>query len=171
MQRHLRPIFSDSAMKPAIFTIVLLMTAFCAACEKPVGLASSAAPFDGNAAQALIQTERDRIAAMSRADTANLERILAANFRYTDPDGRQFTRIQTSDELTSGELKFDAYESSEFNIQFYQNAAVIFGLYRFIGDYLGRGFDEQVRCTNFFIKQDGRWMAVASQASRMTQQQ
>jgi len=163
-------------MKSTIFTVALLIIAFCAACAagKPGSVTSiAAAASDGNTAQALIQIERDWINAMLNRDTAKLEQILAPNFRHTDPDGNQFTRMQTTDELKSGALKFDAFELNEINVQFYQDAAVVFGTYTYRGNYQGHAFDEHVRCTDFFVKQpgqdgqNGRWIAAASQASRL----
>ena len=156
-------------MKSAISIIVLLITVACAACGcgNSDSVASTAAAFDANTAQTLIQLERDWIKAMLNCDHAKLYRILAVNFRYTDPDGNQFTRMQTLDDLKSGALKFDTLEPSELSVQFYQNAAVVFGIFRFKGSYQGQAFDEQVRGTDFFVKQEGRWIAVASQASRL----
>jgi len=157
-------------VKSAIFITALLIAVACAACAcgKPGSVASTAAAFDGNTAQTLIQLERDWIKAMLNRDHAKLEWILAANFRYTDPDGNQFTRMQTLDDLKSGALKFDTFEPSELNVQFYQDAAVVFGIFRFKGNYQEQAFDELVRGTDFFVKQEGRWIAVASQASRLS---
>lgn len=157
-------------MKSAVFTAILLMTTFCASCAagKSASVTSIAiAASDNSTAQTLIQVEHDWMNAMLNRDTAKLEQILAANFRYTDPDGNQLTRLQTTDELKSGALKFDAFEMNEINVQFYQDAAVVFGIFTFRGSSQGQAFDEHVRCSDFFVKQDGHWIAVASQASRL----
>lgn len=157
-------------MKSTIFLATLLIVAFCSACAagNPGSVASVAvAASDNNTAQSLIQIERDWINAMLDSDSSKLDQILAASFRYTDPDGNQYTRMETTDALKSGALKFDAFELKEINVQFYQDAAVVFGVYAYRGNFQGQAFNENVRGTDFFVKQDGRWIIAASQALRL----
>lgn len=123
---------------------------------------------DDNAVQTLMQLEHDRAKALLNHDTTRLDQIFAASYLYTDHHANQFTKAQTLDNLNSGALKFAAFEVKEMNVYFYGDAAAVFETYKCKSSYQGEAFDDELRGTDFFVRQDHHWVAVATHTSRVT---
>ena len=144
---------------------LLLMLAVAAACgpPSPAGARDAAARQDE---AALVHLQQDLARAWLAADRPALERIIAAEWTSTGPDGRRTDRAEVLAQVfetrvhTIRELKVDDVQARVFG-----DAAVVTGRTRGAGEFEGAGYDVVIRFTDVFVRRDGSWQAVASHAS------
>lgn len=121
-----------------------------------------------SAEQALISLDKEWGEAGSRADTAVLERILADDFMGTSATGAVATKAQNiADAKTNAANITNAtYTADEYTVRFLdKNTAVM--THRAVAKGLNKGkeFTDQHRSLHVFVKRDGKWQVVASQAT------
>jgi ketosteroid isomerase-like protein len=104
-------------------------------------------------------------------DTEALDRILADDFIFTDPEGNLVTKADWIAEIGSGDLTFEAIHTDDLQIRIYGDAAVTFGRVTMKGRSTKEGDFHASYCyTAMYVKQDGRWQAVAEQANLLPEQ-
>ena len=114
--------------------------------------------------KALEQIERDWAKAALAGDAAALAKMLAADYVFTDSDASVITKKQELDALSSGATKYQTFTAEDLKVYLHGDAAVVTGKGALEG---GRAVDETVRFTDTFVKQGGRWLAVATQTTRI----
>ena len=67
----------------------------------------------------------------------------------------------------SGALTHDMMESEDFRVRVYEDSAVVTGLTRTKGKFMGQEFSTQERATGVFVKRDGRWQCVLTHLTRL----
>ena len=123
-----------------------------------------------NDEQQVRQLEHEWIDAFVRGNTETLDRILADDFIFTDPEGRLLTKAEWIADMTSGELTFESINIDELQVRMYGDAAVANGRVTVKARTKEGGFDGQYCYTDMYVKRGGRWQAVAEQATLLTQQ-
>ena len=73
------------------------------------------------------QLEHEWIDAFRRGDTKTLDRILADDFIFTDPEGKLLTKAEWMSDMTSGELTFESIHIDDLQVRIYGDAAVANG--------------------------------------------
>lgn len=120
----------------------------------------------GNPAeQALVALEQSWVRALEKGDAAALEAALASTFVDTDEEGHRTGRADLLGALRSGDLKFRSVKLGEMQVRVYGDAAVVTGTAVQDADYKGKPLVARVAFTDTFVKQKGRWRAVASHRS------
>ena len=104
-----------------------------------------------------------------RRDTAFLEQYLADDYVSTFPDGTVLDKQGEIESLKSGEIALTEMTPSEMNVRTYGGAAVIAGRSTIKADVKGEKVSGEYRFTDVWIKQDNRWLAVASQVTRIAE--
>lgn len=117
--------------------------------------------------QALEQIERDWAKAGLAGDAAALDKMLAADYVFTDSDAKMLTKKQMVDGIKSGATKYETFTVDDVKVYLHGDAAVVTGKVVLKGTDGGRPLDEQSRFTDTFVKQGGRWLAVATQTTRV----
>lgn len=69
--------------------------------------------------------------------------------------------------LKSGDLKIESIELSGMKVHVYGDAAVVIGSAVQVGNFKGQPLTAAIIFTDTFIKQNGKWRAVASHRSVM----
>lgn len=100
--------------------------------------------------------------AFRTADTAALNLLLADDFIWTHSSGKIQTKAQLLDALKSAALKYESLEIDDVNIYFYGKAAVASG--RSVRKYPNKD-SFVIRYSVFYIRQSGKWKAVAFHTS------
>jgi uncharacterized protein (TIGR02246 family) len=116
------------------------------------------------------QLEREWIDAFLRGDTETLDRILADDFVFTDPEGRLLTKAEWIADMTSGELTFESVHIDDLQVRMYGDAAVANGRVTVKALTKEGGYDGQYCYTDMYVKRGGRWQAVAEQATFLARQ-
>lgn len=96
------------------------------------------------------------------SDSMTLNRLLADKFIWTHSTGEIQTKPEILADVKSGELKYDSLIMDDVRIYVYKNAAVVNG--HSTRNYSGeKSF--QIRYSVFYVKQRGKWQAVAFHTS------
>ena len=121
----------------------------------------------GAAEREIIQIEKEMLAAVLKGDASASERYLAQTYVFTGPEGLSMGREQSIREVKSGDLKLQAASLDNAKVQVYADTAVITYSSNDKGTYKGKDISGKTRWTDVFVKQNGRWMLVASHGSRV----
>ncbi|MEJ7698452.1 MAG: nuclear transport factor 2 family protein [Pyrinomonadaceae bacterium] len=120
--------------------------------------------------QELMQLERDWAKATVNRDASALDRIEADDYIFTDADGSLVTKKQDIADITSGNLTAESINVDEMKVRVFGDTAVVIGRTTVKAQYKGKDISGQYRVTDVFLKRNGKWQAVASHFSRITQQ-
>ncbi len=115
--------------------------------------------------QALEQTWAN---AVKQGDTAKINSIQAEEFEFIGPNGQIWTKARALESVKSGLLQIDSFEMSGFKIRIYVDTAVVNFRVVWNGNSNGVDISGPQRMTDVFVKRDGRWQCVASQATRIS---
>jgi ketosteroid isomerase-like protein len=116
-------------------------------------------------AQTLIDLENKWANALMKSDVATLGDILANTYVDTDEEGHRTDRAGVLQALKSGDLKISSLQLSEMQVYPYMDAAVVTGSAVQKGSYKGQPSVGKVVFTDTFVRQRGKWKAVASHRS------
>lgn len=123
---------------------------------------------DGADEQAIAKLEQDWAAAMVKGDMAALESNLAKEWTLSE-DGQVTTRAQSMAALKSGAYKLESASLRDLRVFVVGDAAVATMLVDTKGTFMGKPVPPTSRSTDFFVKRDGRWQAVSTQNTTVTQ--
>ena len=115
--------------------------------------------------QRLMEIEREWARAIIAADAEKIREILAPEVVLTAPDGTVLNREDDLAELVRGEFKAEVFDPREMRVKVYGSCAVVIGSTTVTGMYKGKKLHDQFRWTDTFVKRDGKWRIVASQAT------
>jgi hypothetical protein len=163
--------------KPKILTKGLTAAQARAAVEAVRQLNSRCVLLSDKYNQAAIQTGRDARLAFDEAEVASdrktLESLFADDFNFVDPFGVVGTRKTTIDNILSGKVRKDTFETTAEALQVHGNTIVSTGLFKLKGSLRVRFTDSGVvrrrdisgdyHSTHTYVKRDGRLQLAASQ--------
>jgi ketosteroid isomerase-like protein len=105
-------------------------------------------------------------AAFERGDVAFLEAFLGDGFTLTNGSGEVTSREQTLDEVRRREPRYDVFRNSRMRVRLYGDTALVLGITTVKGSSAGQSFAAELAFTDTLLKRGGRWVIVASHASR-----
>lgn len=120
--------------------------------------------------QALMQMEEDLRAAITKSDTKAYARLLGDDYVFTNQDAVVRTKAQMVSAYDSGSLKYESVKFDEIKVYPYGDTAVVTGRSTTKGQDNGKAFSGQFRYTRVYVKRQGRWQLVATQATRIPEQ-
>lgn len=124
---------------------------------------------DDNDEQRVMQIERNWIDAFVKGDTETLDRVLAEDFIFTDPQGNILTKSEWIADMVGGTLKFESIHIDDLKVRvFSDSAAVANGRTTVKASSKEGGFNGKFCYTVMYVKRDGRWQAVAEQATLLS---
>ena len=122
--------------------------------------------------QELVQLERDWCTASVKRDSAMLGRILADDYSGVGSRGVPETKSEALAALKDMTSSVETGVDTNVKVRVYGDAAVVTGLGTRGGTNKGVAFkDRQFLWTDTFVRRDGRWQCVASQATVIAAQQ
>jgi len=113
-----------------------------------------------------LKIEEEFAAAILKNDVENLGRLVADDWIIIDPNGEIVDRTRFFEVIKSGVLTHDMMESEDFRVRVYGDSAVVTGVTRTKGKFMGQEFSTQERATDVFVKSDGRWRCVLTHLTR-----
>jgi ketosteroid isomerase-like protein len=113
--------------------------------------------------------EQDWAQATMKEGAAAADRYEADDIVATDPGGRVTDKTQDKNDLSSGDLKFQSMELGDLKVAVYGNTAVATGANTLKGTYKGQDLSGKYRFTDTWVKRNGKWQVVASQATKVQQ--
>ena len=109
--------------------------------------------------------EQQRNEAILKGDTATLDKVTSDDYTNTTAQGKMEKKADIMDGFKSGKLKFESRELSDVDVRVYGNTAVVTGQVNQKGTNNGADTSGQNRFTRVYVKQNGRWVSVANQAT------
>lgn len=144
---------------------LLVAIAICSLCAlDPVPAQTSSKDQD----EAAISAIKDRWRkAYLAGDADYLASILSPTFIQTNARGQISSRDEELNELRQGDVRYTRFDSLENKIDLYGDVAVATGATWIQGTIksIGKPIDVRVRVTDTFVRQNGKWMVVASAAT------
>jgi uncharacterized protein (TIGR02246 family) len=114
----------------------------------------------------LREIQQELAAAWMARDRSRIEQLLAPDWAVTHVEGQRITRAEVfRDMLESDATRITSSEVDDIDVRIFGDAAVVTGRNHACGTQSGRPFDVRLRFTDVFVRRDGRWQAVASQAT------
>ena len=113
------------------------------------------------AAEALLQIERDIMAAIKNKDAAALEPTLADEFVYRTHFGAEADKAEFLKSIASFPMKILSLRGEELRVDVYGDTAVLTGVQ--IAEARppeGETEESAVAFTDVFVRRDGRWLMV-----------
>ena len=102
-----------------------------------------------------------------RADVAALGALLDDRWTVTHGDGTVNTKAEYLADLKSGARKFFGdVKQDDFTVRIYGDTAIAAGLSDSKVEYKGKPSGGALRFTRVSVKRDGRWVMIASHATR-----
>ena len=113
--------------------------------------------------------EQNWAQATVKEGAAAVDQYEADDIITTDPSGRVTDKAQDKMDLSSGDFKIQSEELSDLKVHIYGNTAVAVGTNTVRGTYKGQDISGKYRFTDTWVKRNGKWLAVASQYTRVQQ--
>lgn len=96
-----------------------------------------------------------------------LDQMLATTFVYTEFDGSFSDKTQFLKGVKSSAINSDQITNQDVAVTLYGGSAVVVGIFKEKGIENGKVFARRGRFTDTWVRQDGIWLCVASQATLM----
>ena len=144
-------------MKVALGFVALAMLA-------PLGLDAQA---PGTVERELTVLENAWSTADVQRDSSFLNRLFADEYVSTDDEGGVRTKAEDIAIVASGEWQMTSFRLTDLRIQVHGNVAVVTGLNTNAGTWHGRDASGEYRFTDVFVRREGRWQCVATQATKV----
>ena len=112
--------------------------------------------------------EKDRFAAVTRADVAALDAVTSDDYTLIDRNGRVRDKAQTMNGIKTGDIKITANEVSDLKVRVYGDTAVVTGRSEAKGTVGGRDVSGPNLFTRVYVKKNGRWQSVAFQQTAIS---
>jgi uncharacterized protein (TIGR02246 family) len=130
------------------------------------GLAT--ASFGASADSELKAIEQQWNDAYMKGDAAFIKNIEAEDYSIVEPDGAVGNKAQDIKSVTDKTFVLKTATMSDFKCRMLgDNAAVVTAMLKMSGSDDGKAFSGDYRATDVFEKKDGKWLAVASQLTKV----
>lgn len=111
--------------------------------------------------------ENERNQAILNGDAATLERMTSDDYTFITLRGELRTKSEIVKGFQSGSFKYDSRTISDLNVRVYGDTAIVTGRATQKGSERGTDYSGDYRFTRVYVKQNGRWMTVALQTTRI----
>jgi ketosteroid isomerase-like protein len=111
----------------------------------------------------LKKMEKDRAAAVVKADVATLEKLTSDDYILINANGQLSDKATTMNNIKTGNIKLTANDVSDLKVRVYGNTAVVTGKSDAKGSIGGRELKGPVMFTRVYVKKDGKWQSVSFQ--------
>jgi ketosteroid isomerase-like protein len=120
----------------------------------------------GKAEEELLKLEEAFADAIVKNDLEGIGRLVADDWIIIDPNGGIVDRTRFFEVIKSGALTHDTMESEDFRVRVYGDSAVVTGITRTKGRFMGQKFRTHERATDVFVRRAGRWECVLTHLTR-----
>jgi hypothetical protein len=117
--------------------------------------------------QILIELERAWDAAFHRQDATFIETLLADEFIATYGDGSRGDKAKELSLASDTKQQIDSSRLDEFIVKTFGNTAVVWFTQILVGPVNGKPTEVRYRYVDVWVNRNGRWLAVASQSTRL----
>ena len=126
----------------------------------PVGAQGMGAP---SVQDQIKKMEKDRAAAVVKADVATLEGLTSDDYILINANGQVSNKAETMSMIKTGKIKLTSNEVSDMTVRVYGDTAVVTGKSTAKGSINGIELKGPVMFTRVYVKKNGKWQSVAFQ--------
>lgn len=116
---------------------------------------------------AVLQRLHEGCEAYRTGDAEYLEGFLDVGYTLTSTRGVVTNREQDLAEVRSGDPRYEEFRNHDMKVRIYGDTAVVNGITSLKGISGGQAFELDAQFTDTLVKRDGKWMLVASHATRL----
>ena len=120
----------------------------------------------GGAEEELLKLEEAFAEAIVKNDPEGVGRLVADDWIIIDPNGEIVERTRFFEVIKSGVLTHDTMQSEDFRVRVYGDSAVVTGVTRTKGKFMGQEFSTRERATDVLVRREGRWQCVLTHLTR-----
>jgi ketosteroid isomerase-like protein len=113
--------------------------------------------------------EKERFAAMVKADVPALDKLLSPDLVYTHGDARVIDKAAFLNDFKTGAFQYITIEPNEMSVRIFGNTAVVTGGAAMHVVNNGAHAQIKIRYTDVHVKRNGAWQMVAWEATRLPQ--
>lgn len=113
------------------------------------------------------RVEAELCNAFEKGDTKTLRRDLDRRFTQVTSHGEVTDVEQNLAEVAKRDPYYDEFRNHDQTVRLYGDAAIVIGITTTKGKTGGESFDMDFKYTDTYIFRDGRWLLVASHATRL----
>ncbi len=115
--------------------------------------------------QTLRQIEREWGEAIKTKDKVWFERTFADEYTAINSRGKMFNKTEDMADVLSNTDTITSDELSDMKVRVYGDTAVVTGRLHLVGKDKNGNFDRNYIFTDTFVKRDGRWQVISTQAT------
>ena len=113
----------------------------------------------------ILKLEDDWARALKTKDRQLLETIVARNFTFIEPDGTVKNRNEYLADRSSDIADIESFELADLKVSVFENCALTSGVSKITERRQGKRYRFSLRWKELWLKDDGNWQVVASQAT------
>jgi ketosteroid isomerase-like protein len=103
--------------------------------------------------------------ALETKDRAALDRIVASDFTFIEPDGSVVTRDAYLTVRANNPAQTHSFEMSEMVVRIFGDTALVTGLSSIDDSLAGKRYKYKLRWKEMWVKRSGSWQVLAGQAT------
>jgi ketosteroid isomerase-like protein len=149
-------------MKISTLLIVLLIAVLP---HLALGSDARASSASATAVEEIKALEEARNQALLHGDVAALDRMTSDDYTFITLRGEMRTKSDILKGFASGSFKYESRQIFDLNVRVYGDAAVVTGRSIQKGTENAKDYSGSYWFTRVYIKQNGRWLTVALQAT------
>ena len=116
----------------------------------------------------VLSTDDTRIEARTKGDVQTLSEVYADDYVLVTAEGVVRTKSDQINELRAGQLQFEPVEIVDRTVRVYDGSAIVLSHERSKIIRNGQNIGGDFRVNRVYVKRDGRWKLVLTQATRIT---
>ncbi len=116
---------------------------------------------------AVAQAEQRLADAHQQLDLNIIDALLHPDYVIVQPGGKVETKAEVLSSYRTGSRRWDRAQTDQLDIRLYDNAAVVVGRWQASGRHGEERFDYVARFLSIWVKQGGRWLNTAFQATEI----
>ena len=113
----------------------------------------------------ILKLEDDWAHALKTKDRPILDAIIARNFTFIEPDGTVKNRDEYLADRSSDVAELESFELADLKVSVFENCALASGLSKVTERRQGKRYRFSLRWKELWLKDNGNWQVVASQAT------
>ncbi|HYE74613.1 MAG TPA: nuclear transport factor 2 family protein [Blastocatellia bacterium] len=122
-----------------------------------------------SAEKAITKMENDWAAAVTKADTAALEKIFDDTLVYTHSSGLVDDKAKYISNIKTGYTKYEEVTFEDYKVRFYGDTAISYTTARIRAVSNGNPVNNHLKMIHIYVKRGKDWKMVAHQATRLPQ--
>ena len=113
----------------------------------------------------ILKLEDDWARALKTKDRQIMDAIVARNFTFIEPDGTVKDRDEYLANRSSDIADTESFELADLKVSVFENCALASGLSKITERRQGKRYRFSLRWKELWLKENGKWQVVASQAT------